>query len=43
MTSCLAIMGPVARGVGNIDVGGILQQLKVVEIFNVFARRRHTL
>ena len=39
MTSCFSIMGPVARGVGNIDVGTVLK--RVVKIVNVFARRHH--
>jgi len=40
MTSCFRIRDHIARGVGNNDVGGVLQQ--IVEISNVFARRRHT-
>jgi len=39
MTSRFPIMGHTARGVGNIDVGAVLKQ--VVEISNVFIRRRH--
>jgi len=36
MTSCFQIMGHMARGVGNNDVGAVLKQ--VVNISDVFAR-----
>jgi len=39
MTSCFPIMGRIARGVGNNDVGAVLKQ--VVKISNAFARGRH--
>jgi len=32
------VIGPVERGVGNVDVGAVLKQ--VVKISNVFARGR---
>jgi len=40
MTPCFQIMGHMARGVGNNDVGAVLKQ--VVNISDVFARGRHT-
>jgi len=41
MTSFFQIIGHMAHGVGNIDVGGaVLKQ--VLKIFKVFARWRHS-
>ena len=39
MTSCFPIMGYMAHGVGNIDVGAVLKQ--VVKMSNVSPRGRH--
>jgi len=40
MTSCSAILGHMASGIFNVDVGDMLKQ--VVVISNIFTRWRHT-
>jgi len=40
VTSCFLIMGTMALGVSNIDLGAVVK--KVIKSSNIFARWRHT-